>query len=89
VSWAVLSLSGTPGLASDGQLPETFARQAEQVWNNIFALLERAGMRTLRNSDHKTHRTDEETENKISLRFLDECFRATLGPDRQPMLGAS
>jgi 2-iminobutanoate/2-iminopropanoate deaminase len=40
----LLFLSGTPGLAPNGQLPETFEGQAEQAWKNVFALLERAGM---------------------------------------------
>jgi 2-iminobutanoate/2-iminopropanoate deaminase len=40
----LLFLSGTPGLAPDGQLPETFDGQAEQACKNVFALLERAGM---------------------------------------------
>ena len=40
----LLFLSGTPGLASNGDLPETFAEQAEQAWKNVFALLEQAGM---------------------------------------------
>jgi enamine deaminase RidA (YjgF/YER057c/UK114 family) len=40
----MLFLSGTPGLAPDGQLPETFEAQAEQAWKNVFALLEQANM---------------------------------------------
>lgn len=44
VSGRLLLLSGTPGLTSDGHLPETFEAQAEQAWKNVLALLERAGM---------------------------------------------
>jgi 2-iminobutanoate/2-iminopropanoate deaminase len=40
----LLFISGTPGLAPDGTLPETFEGQAEQAWKNIVAILERAGM---------------------------------------------
>jgi enamine deaminase RidA (YjgF/YER057c/UK114 family) len=40
----LLFLSGTPGLTSDGHLPESFEAQAEQAWKNILALLERAAM---------------------------------------------
>jgi 2-iminobutanoate/2-iminopropanoate deaminase len=40
----MLFLSGTPGLAPDGQLPKTFEGQAEQAWKNVFALLDLAGM---------------------------------------------
>ena len=43
-SGRLLLLSGTPGLTSDGHLPETFEGQAEQAWKNVLALLERAGM---------------------------------------------
>jgi len=40
----LLFISGTPGLAPDGTLPETFEGQAEQAWKNIISILERAGM---------------------------------------------
>lgn len=40
----LLFLSGTPGLTSDGHLPENFEGQAEQAWKNVLALLERAAM---------------------------------------------
>jgi enamine deaminase RidA (YjgF/YER057c/UK114 family) len=39
-----LYLSGQPGLAPDGQLPDSFEQQAEQAWKNVTALLEKAGM---------------------------------------------
>ena len=41
----LLFLSGTPGLTPDGYLPESFVEQADQAWKNVFALLDRAGMR--------------------------------------------
>jgi 2-iminobutanoate/2-iminopropanoate deaminase len=40
----LLFFSGTPGLTSDGKLPESFEEQADQAWRNVFALLEQAGM---------------------------------------------
>lgn len=40
----LLFLSGTPGLTTDGLLPETFEEQAEQAWKNVFALLAHADM---------------------------------------------
>ena len=40
----LLFLSGTPGLTTDGRLPETFEEQAEQAWKNVFALLAHADM---------------------------------------------
>ena len=40
----LLFLSGTPGLAPDGKLPETFEGQAEQAWKNIIVMLEHADM---------------------------------------------
>jgi 2-iminobutanoate/2-iminopropanoate deaminase len=36
-------LSGTPGIGSDGELPESFAEQAENCWTNIKKALEKAG----------------------------------------------
>jgi len=36
-----LFLSGTPGLAPDGNLPDTFEAQAEQAWKNVLALLQK------------------------------------------------
>jgi enamine deaminase RidA (YjgF/YER057c/UK114 family) len=42
----LLFISGTPGLAADGTLPETFEGQADQAWKNVIAILERAGMGT-------------------------------------------
>lgn len=43
-SGRLLFLSGTPGLTTDGRLPETFDEQADQAWKNIFALLAHADM---------------------------------------------
>ncbi|GHO82538.1 RidA family protein [Dictyobacter formicarum] len=39
-----LHTSGTPGIRSDGTVPETIEAQAEQAWKNILAILEAAGM---------------------------------------------
>ena len=36
VSGRLLLLSGTPGLTSDGHLPETFEAQAEQAWKTFW-----------------------------------------------------
>ncbi len=40
----LLFISGTPGLTADGNLPGTFEGQAEQAWENVLALLDKAGM---------------------------------------------
>ena len=40
----MLFLSGTPGITPEGDLPETFEGQAEQAWQNVMALLKKAGM---------------------------------------------
>jgi 2-iminobutanoate/2-iminopropanoate deaminase len=37
-------LSGTPGLAADGTLPEGIEAQAEQAWNNVERILGAAGV---------------------------------------------
>jgi enamine deaminase RidA (YjgF/YER057c/UK114 family) len=39
-----LFTAGTPGLALDGKLPQDFAGQAEQAWQHIVAMLNKAGM---------------------------------------------
>jgi len=36
-------VSGTPGLADDGSLPESFAEESVQAWRNVEAILARAG----------------------------------------------
>jgi len=43
VRWLITS--GTPGLATDGHVPDGIAAQTELVWQNIFAALEAAGMK--------------------------------------------
>ena len=40
----LLFISGTPGLTLSGDLPADFEKQAEQAWQNVLQLLERAGM---------------------------------------------
>jgi enamine deaminase RidA (YjgF/YER057c/UK114 family) len=40
----MLFLSGTPGLAPDGKLSNSFEEQAEMAWKNVFALLQKANM---------------------------------------------
>src|SRR5262249_13253262 len=39
-----LFISGTPGLTSEGTLPQTFEGQAEQAWKNVLEILKQAGM---------------------------------------------
>jgi 2-iminobutanoate/2-iminopropanoate deaminase len=39
-----LLISGTPGLAKDGSVPEGITAQAEQAWLNVLAILEKGGM---------------------------------------------
>jgi len=39
-----LYISGQVGIAPDGKVGETFARQAEHVWQNILGILKAAGM---------------------------------------------
>lgn len=40
----LLFISGTPGVRPDGTLPDGVTAQAEQVWENIFSALHKAGM---------------------------------------------
>jgi enamine deaminase RidA (YjgF/YER057c/UK114 family) len=39
-----LFVSGTPGLRTDGSVPEGITAQAEQAWINLLAILEAGGM---------------------------------------------
>jgi 2-iminobutanoate/2-iminopropanoate deaminase len=39
-----LYTSGTPGLSPDGKLSADFSEQARQVWENLIAVLAKAGM---------------------------------------------
>lgn len=39
-----LFVSGTPGLRSDGSVPEGITAQSEQAWTNLCAILEQGGM---------------------------------------------
>src|SRR6516225_6759862 len=39
-----LLTSGTPGLATDGDLPKDISGQAELAWKHVISMLERAGM---------------------------------------------
>lgn len=39
-----LYIAGQVGIAPDGKVGDTFARQAELVWQNILAILKSAGM---------------------------------------------
>jgi 2-iminobutanoate/2-iminopropanoate deaminase len=39
----LIYLSGTPGLAADGRLPDDFSEEARQAWRNVEAALTQAG----------------------------------------------
>jgi enamine deaminase RidA (YjgF/YER057c/UK114 family) len=39
----VIYTSGTPGLRSDGTLPDDFSEEAAQAWRNVEEALDRAG----------------------------------------------
>jgi enamine deaminase RidA (YjgF/YER057c/UK114 family) len=41
--WDQILVSGTPGLAPDGTLPDGVTAQSEQAWTNVAAVLEKAG----------------------------------------------
>jgi enamine deaminase RidA (YjgF/YER057c/UK114 family) len=40
----MLFLSGTPGLAPNGELSNSFEEQADMAWKNVFAILQKADM---------------------------------------------
>jgi len=76
-----LFTSGTPGLMTDGTLPETFEQQAEQAWNNIFSALQKAGMgpaHLVKIVQYLVRAEDIGAYGVIRARFLGECRPASM-----------
>ena len=78
----VLYTSGTPGLSAEtGQLPETFAEQADLAWRNIKAILAEAGMGVediVKLTQYLIRREDLAAYRDIRSRHLGSCRPASM-----------
>ncbi len=76
-----LFTSGTPGLAPDGTLPDTFELQAEQAWKNILSALQKAGMgpeHLVKLVQYFVRTEDLPAYGAIRSRFLGDCRPASM-----------
>jgi 2-iminobutanoate/2-iminopropanoate deaminase len=79
VRW--LFTSGTPGLAPDGSLPETFELQAEQAWKNVLSALHKAGMgpeHLVKLVQYLVRSEDLPAYGPIRARFIGDCHPASM-----------
>ncbi len=71
---ALLYVSGTPGIdAESGELPDSFAEQAEIAWKNILSILAAANMGPediVKITQHLTRREDLADYRAIRTRYL-------------------
>ena len=68
-----LLTSGTPGLATDGNLPKDISGQAELAWKHVISMLERAGMTVadvVKVTHYLTRAEDIPAYGKVRNRFL-------------------
>ena len=71
VRW--LLTSGTPGLATDGDLPKDISGQTELAWKHVISMLERAGMTVadiVKVTQYLTRAEDIPAYGKVRTRFL-------------------
>ncbi len=76
-----LHISGTPGIAKDGTVPETFAEQADLAWRNLLEILEAAGMgvgNLVKINQYMVRAEDVAAYPPIRLRFLGEHRPASM-----------
>ena len=78
----MLYISGTPGIDSNsGDLPASFAEQAELAWVNIELILAEADMGVadiVELTQHLIRREDMQTYREIRTRHLGECKPASM-----------
>ena len=78
----VLHVSGTPGLSAEtGQVPESFADQADFAWRNIKAILAEAGMSVddiVKLTQYLIRRDDLTAYRDIRSRHLGACRPASM-----------
>ena len=68
-----LLTSGTPGLATDGDLPKDISGQTELAWKHVISMLERAGMTVadiVKVTQYLTRAEDIPAYGKVRTRFL-------------------
>jgi 2-iminobutanoate/2-iminopropanoate deaminase len=76
-----LLTSGTPGLATDGDLPKDISGQAELAWKHVISMLERAGMTVadvVKVTHYLTRAEDIPAYGKVRARFLGDVRPAAM-----------
>jgi len=78
----ILYVSGTPGVDDEsGELPESFADQAELAWENIIKILHSADMNVddiVKLTQHLVRREDLAAYRDIRTRYLGQCEPASM-----------
>ncbi len=78
----LMYVSGTPGIdSSNGELPDTFAEQAELAWRNVGAILAAADMGIediVKLTQHLLRREDLAAYREIRQRHLGDCAPASM-----------
>ena len=76
-----LLTSGTPGLATDGDLPKDISGQTELAWKHVISMLERAGMTVadiVKVTQYLTRAEDIPAYGKARTRFLGDVRPAAM-----------
>jgi len=76
-----LLTSGTPGLATDGDLPKDISGQTELAWKHVISMLERAGMTVadiVKVTQYLTRAEDIAAYGKVRPRFLGDVRPAAM-----------
>ena len=78
----ILYVSGTPGIDGDsGDIPESFAEQADLAWKNVICILGEADMGVediVKLTQHLVRREDLQSYRDIRSRYLGECAPASM-----------
>ena len=76
-----LLTSGTPGLATDGDLPKDISGQTELAWKHVISMLQRAGMTVadiVKVTQYLTRAEDIPAYGKVRTRFLGDVRPAAM-----------
>jgi 2-iminobutanoate/2-iminopropanoate deaminase len=76
-----LLTSGTPGLATDGDLPKDISGQTELAWKHVISMLDRAGMTVadiVKVTQYLTRAEDIAAYGKVRTRFLGDVRPAAM-----------
>jgi enamine deaminase RidA (YjgF/YER057c/UK114 family) len=76
-----LLTSGTPGLATDGDLPKDISGQTELAWKHVISMLEGAGMTVadiVKVTQYLTRAEDIAAYGKVRTRFLGDVRPAAM-----------